>query len=817
MEKLTLKKTLRHIITFTILLPIICIWLPVVRAVEVENDISLFAMSMEDLEEEPTDSLEDTPAEEDLEDAPIEDPEEMVDEPEIEVDDNIVTEDEAEIVDISENENLVEIRLRQLQDQTEFLSGELIQFHIGASLDGIFPAGTIFEVAIPRRHINDNATFQVSPISGQTPPIMTRTGTAQDGYFIIRYNLNVPGGLEFDAPIQMVANNGNTPNGFEIPIKARLTNNDNDLLTEETDLTFTINTVEPILSKRVMVAASAFSGYSWSPIGANNISVGRAGLESLDNPGHLSTDLRELTIVNFSYFINSPGILGNRYFEQITFHDTIPVEALFIQELNPDWTFDETTRTATFERNFNTMINSSGIGSSGSLDTSPAPASASFNPMFATQLMDNLRAPVLRLYFPGVAIGQIMTNNARITMRGSGTDCNINPLDCFELEDYLNFDLDVNSRNFNGAISKSPLENPDVNATNNVAITSERLLGENTRSPDPDDTRNYTINLFHRASFVDFTNPSPVHLPHLPLGNVTISDHSLDPSLYFRGITIPARGANIFTNNSTGKLPGFLEPRTPGTINIGVILSDGSTVMIAEDIEIITQQHFDFSDFGFNPHDIDEFFVETTENSYFLPPLSSPAPVTDASNIRFQVIVHTGARDPSERIIPEDETGRALDNHIAASLKTLNHETIERNYTARLAYRLVEPAVGLQHAPTMRRIPPATTLPSLNTGFNNAQTGIYRVGERRHFRLDVNVLNILGVATIDTDKIFVLLPAGLEFIPGSIEFHSNTAGGGTSTAMTAAQLNDEVEVTLDFEGTGQTGLLFHLRPFTRGT
>jgi len=693
------------------------------------------------------------------------------------------------------------IRIHQLQGRYDYLSGEVIQFHVGATLDGVFPAGTVFEIRIPRQHILDNATFQVSAISDQTPPTITRTGDAITGEFVIRYILNVAGGLEFDLPIQMVTHNGNTPNGFEIPITVQLMDDNNEQLAEVAEATFTINTVEPEVTKRVMEFGPSpvvISGYRWSALGADNIAVGPAGLESMTRPGYLSEDFRELVPVSFTYHINSPGTFGNRTYESLVFYDTIPEGALFVQELNPGWTFDETTREARFERNINTTLNNAGIGSGDVVGT----GNFTINPR-AQILQQN--SPVLRLYFPGAPIGETFTNEVRVSGTGLGTDCDVHPLDCFDLSDAIRFNLGAETRRFNGHVAKAPNENPAVTATNNVIVTSNRTLGENTRGLGAG-ARNYTINVTHRTSFATGHTNNPSHLPLLPLQNVVVRDHNLDPALYFRGITIPARGVDIFTRTSPSTYPEIFGSGEPGTLDVRVLLVDGTTVTLAEDLTITAARSFDFSDFGFDLEDVIEFMVEATEGSYFLPP-----PAEQINESRLQITVHTGTRDPEEHIVPPGETGRALTNTVTMERNTLHHNSVTNSSTATLAYRLVEPFLGLQHGPTVRRNT-GTALPNFVGNSLPSVDTIFRIGERRHFRLDVNMMNILAGTSIETDQILVLVPEGLEFVPGSVEFHTMAA---TQSTMSAAQLNQELEVIPDFNGTGQTALRFHLRSFSR--
>ena len=776
-EKLALKKSLRYAATFAIMLQIIFIWSTGLSGSDAEIDdaflnetnaqleVEAVALLMEGLEGEEINDLYEA----------IENSEEFVDNQNIEVEDGLVLDDEvveqedeleAEMPDIEERSNNASIRVHQMQGNYNYLSGEIIQLHVGASLDGVFSAGTVFEIRIPRLHITDSS-FQASAISGQVPPTITRTGNATTGEFIVRYTLNVVGGLEFDAPIQMSTPNGATPNGFQIPVTARLIDASGNDLADNVETIFTINTITPEVAKYVLTHTQTTWSWSADP----NVLVGNSGLENVDQPGYLSEDLRELALVNFVYHLNSPGAFGNRTYGSLVFYDRIPDEALFLQSVNPGWTFDEETRIARFDRNVQTTLGQIGQPNSVPLNI--------FNPNLATQPLSN-NSPILRLYFPGAPINETLTNEVRVVGTGQGSDCAEVPSDCFEVFDELNFRLGVDTRRFNGTISKTPSQT--ITGTNNVAVRGNVVLGDNTRNISTnDDTRDYTITIGHTVTSGGGSNF--VHLPQLPMENVVIRDHSLNPSLYFRGITISARTVAIFD----------------GTLEVSVLLTDGTTEILADDLNITTTQHIDFSDFSFDPMEITEFFVRTTEGSYIFPGTS-----------RLAITVHTGPRDPTEVIVPEDQAGRAFTNDVTLIRNTLNHVTASANARGTLAYRRTNPLVGINHSAAQLRTAGSTTLPGAINHLNWNQYP-FLIGQTRHFRLDVNMHDILTGDVVETDKILVLLPNGLEFIPNSVELHlANTI----QTNMGVEDLTDGMEVIDDFQGTGQTALIFHLQPFT---
>lgn len=778
-KQLTLKKALRYATIFAIVLQFIFVWLSVGfmdgRSVEIdeeflnEADVQLETkafMLMEDLKEETIDGLN-----EPVEDSEIEMDDNLAidhDEPE-QVDD---VEPETEMPNIEVQSSSASIRVHQMQGRYDYLSGEIIHFHAGATLDGIFPAGTVFEIRIPRLHIMDenpntpNAAFQVSAIPGQTPPTITRTDNATTGEFVIRYTLNTAAGaLEFDALIEMAAHNGHTPNGFEIPITARLIDVADNSLADDVGTTFTINTVTPEVTKRVFTHDQ--TGWGWSTV--DNVLVSNSGLESMTHSGYFSEDLRELALVSFTYWVNSPGTLGNRVYQSLVFYDQIPDEALFVQSVNPGWTFDEDTRIARFEHTVQTVLGQIGYGNS-------LPGQV-FNPNLPTQLLHN-HAPILRLYFPGAPINTTFTGEVRVVGTGQGTNCETMPSDCFEVIDELNFRLGADTRRFNGAITKTPTQ--ATTGTNNVPVRGNAVLGNNTRDIETnDDTRNYTINVGHTVNSPFFN-----HLPLLPLENVVIRDHNLDPALYFRGITILARSADRFS----------------GTLEVSVLLADGTTVVLADDLSITTAQHIDFSTFDFHPEDVTEFFIESTEGSFILP----------SGVHQLQIMVHTGPRDPTEAIIPASQTERAFINDVTLTRNGLNHSTTSSNARGTLAYRLENLLVGIQHEPTQRRHPTVTSPPEPSTNITFEENH-YVIGETRHFNLRVNMVYVLNGDVVETEKILVLLPDGFEFIPGSVELHISN---NIQTHMTATDLNAGMEVIEDFQGTGQTALIFPLQPFT---
>jgi len=222
--------------------------------------------------------------------------------------------------------------------------------------------------------------------------------------------------------------------------------------------------------------------------------------------------------------------------------------------------------------------------------------------------------------------------------------------------------------------------------------------------------------------------------------------------------------------------------------------------MIEEDLTLNLVRNISFSGHGFNPQDIDEVIVEATEGSVFSPLVNV-----------FQVTVHTGSRDPDENIIRPGETGRAFNNTASLSRNGLNQNETTSSSTGILAYRLVEPLVGIQHGGVGNQNPTPTFLPHFTSSIT-ADYSLFVQTTNRHFRIDVNVRDMLAGTVVETDKIVALIPNGLTFNPNSIVLNLNA---GTTIGITQAELNNNVEVVDDFEGTGQTALVFHIPSFTR--
>jgi len=727
---------------------------------------------------------------------------ELIEASEVEVDDHSgIDNEELGQMDDVESETEIEtqntetipnepLRVYQLQGRYAYYSGEMIQFRIGGLLPGGLPDGTVLEVRMPHPHTN---SFLASATTGLGTPIVTTSGTER----IIRYTVGA-GAVDFSAPIQMATSNSATPNGFQIPVTARLINvNNDDEILEETQTVFIVNTAEPQLRRRVMVNVTGNVGFAWSESGADHVFVDRVGIESQANPGHFSEDFRELVPVSFIYHVNFPGTWGNRNSTGLIFYDRVPDEAFFVQQLNPGWTFDEITRTARFERSGNILLDNAGIGG-GTFPTGSI--TAPNNPFLTNQttqlVMSN--SPVLRLYFPDAPINDTFTSEARVTGRGVGTDCEVNPEDCFDLSAELNFSLGADAGNFNGSIAQSP----NQGSTQRVLISHTRVLGDNTREPGPDDTRNFvtTMSYSTNLSRVSANSSALSHFTLLPLENVEISIQNLNPALYYRGITLPARSADLFTSNSSGTYPDAFASRTPGTLTVRVRLADDTVVTVAENITITTAQHIDFSEFDFDSKDIVQIFVTPTEGSYFLPSVAG-----GSSANTFSITTHTGPRDPNEIIIPQGEEVRLLANGATFRRNAFNSElTASNNAGGILGYQLIDPPrMGILHTPSPRT---TSGLPATGT------TPDYLNGERRHMRLDVNVQNLLAGTEAETGRILVLLPEGLRFVLGSLEFFGLAQ---TTTTMTTEQLNDDLRVVENFEGTGQTALFIYLQPFSR--
>lgn len=312
-----------------------------------------------------------------------------------------------------------------------------------------------------------------------------------------------------------------------MPVIAKLKNLEDVELVEASQETFTITTQSPVVTKYAKFTIG------WRSLNNTQNQGVDGGKESEINEGFLTDDLNELNSVEFSFSIaNSPNTTnGKRYYDRLEISDTLPEGAVFIPEDNPGWTFDETTRIASYS-----YIDSSSSGFLLSL----------------RNFYSGSNLIVLKLKFPNQEINKILTN---------------------EIE-----------------VEAFPKNKPDYEAsyTSSDTITFKLKVTEETPPPstfkhyksvnpskyydyqvDRNKTQEWTLRVTNSA------NPS-THAD-LNLENVKVLDRNLDSALMYTGLQF-----------STSEAP-------EGPVNVIVTYNDDSSEIVASNLDVSNGQVLTFT------------------------------------------------------------------------------------------------------------------------------------------------------------------------------------------------------------------------------
>jgi len=196
--------------------------------------------------------------------------------------------------EIIDNPHVSRFTVYQQDNKYTYLAGEQILFHTGISTvdNAETLTGSWLEIRVPRLNIVDDS-FVASDLSAgsQISKTVTREGTATDGYFVVRYELQpIAGGVSIDVPIRFTTVTA-TPDNFQIPVTASFVDKDQQKLINDTSVTFTIKTIKPTVTKMVGTFTSASltsTAGSWSQL--HNQLIQHVGYVQEDNPNFLSED-----------------------------------------------------------------------------------------------------------------------------------------------------------------------------------------------------------------------------------------------------------------------------------------------------------------------------------------------------------------------------------------------------------------------------------------------------------------------------------------------------------------------------------------------
>ena len=198
----------------------------------------------------------------------------------------------------------------------------------------------VIEIRMPKEYL------RTAPV-GSSFALASNVETILDGEeYVIRYQVpNIEAGYEGQIPFRFRVAAGITPGGYQLPITATVIDvNQKEEAKAETKVPY--KKYQPSLIKQVK------SDNGW--VGPDNYTV-TAGSEDPNNPGYFPSEeqLDLLRPIHYRFthdnydFKRNP--IGYRTYESWTIEDTIPEEALFRSEDNPDWSFDPATRIASYQ------------------------------------------------------------------------------------------------------------------------------------------------------------------------------------------------------------------------------------------------------------------------------------------------------------------------------------------------------------------------------------------------------------------------------------------------------------------------------------
>lgn len=238
--------------------------------------------------------------------------------------------------------------------------------------------------------------------------------------------------------------------------------------------------------------------------------------------------------------------------------------------------------------------------------------------------------------------------------------------------------------------------------------------------------------------------------------NLVIRDHSLDENLYF----------------TRGFIPGTPVSQFVGTVDLYVILENGDRLDILTNQSITSRVDFDL------PSNTKEVFLESTKGSLLL--------LSD-SNAYLNMTLYSKIKDPTktvEKIEYRYNSADASGNYVGVGKVQVNNIK---------AYAT--------HRPYSAGIYMTKTTP------NN---GKYFVDDLIDYTLSTYLNSIDKGQTIDFTQIVDLIPNGMEYVENS----SSRTTANTTVPVEFAKDSLEPDIVHNYQGTGQTALIWKLNPAT---
>ncbi|NLA43649.1 Cna B-type domain-containing protein, partial [Candidatus Saccharibacteria bacterium] len=474
-------------------------------------------------------------------------------------DDNFLTEDT-----LFATENLPKVNntskppiisLFEIKDETDagpYFSGNELVFRttLGLTEESGSLSESVLEIRIPKDSNKIlESSIRASDFNISQGP--AEIDSSDPDAYIIRYNLNIiNSGTTASVPIVFNTNVGYIPDGYNLPITARLLDtNGEELATSNTSVQF--KTANLSMTKYVKNNSNSFTN-------SNNLLI-NAGKEDPDNPGYLSENIEHLKPIEFAYRITGPSSDGRRYYNKFEVTDELPEGAIFIQDDNPGWVYDEENHRATF------LVESNANSGAGILMGSISQTSTAL--------------PKLKLYFPGAKIDQpdTLTNNVNIISH---------PFEQGELESVQNTNDDITFR-----LTATP-ENT-VPVTLSASKSSTNFTTVDVLSRKENHEYRWNLTLSNQSNGIG-------HEP-TDLENIVIDDHTLDEALYFNRLSIDRRTISQFD----------------GELSLKVTFDDGTSEIVSNNISI-TNGTFN-ADFNHYEKLVTAFEVRSNEGSILKP------------------------------------------------------------------------------------------------------------------------------------------------------------------------------------------------------
>ncbi|SFN57958.1 DUF7507 domain-containing protein [Proteiniclasticum ruminis] len=277
---------------------------------------------------------------------------------------------------------LSDVRLElstHIKDKVVYFTGEEVFFYLDVDLSAITEGIDSPELVlrIPKKYVQ---SLKASDLSAQDSKVIS----VVEEDFLITYKLtSLTGGMTLRVPFSVTTHNGNTPDGYVLPVEGVLKQGP-DQVVKTASLSVSYAVYKPNLQKSIR-AGSYYTS-------TDGVSV-FAGVSDEADPSLISS--KTGTYVSFIYqIVPKPGTTypssntGGRNYSSYTITDYVPEGAVFDKEANLGWVYDEVTREAVFTGVGNSLLSYFGV---------------------------LYNSPVLKLRFPSQPVNTDFVNKAKLS------------------------------------------------------------------------------------------------------------------------------------------------------------------------------------------------------------------------------------------------------------------------------------------------------------------------------------------------------------------------------------------------------------------